>query len=321
MSQTDQLVVAALYQFTAFADPESLKPPLLRVCKRNGVRGTILLANEGVNCAIAGTRDGVDAVLSHIRTLPGCADARHKESRAERPPFYRMKVRLKKEIVTMGMTDINPNKAVGRYVEPEDWNALITDPDVMVIDTRNDYEVGIGTFEGAVNPKTRTFREFPGWFKAQGGFHAGAFGGKRFAMFCTGGIRCEKATGYLLSQGVENVYHLKGGILNYLEKIPEKKSLYNRECFVFDQRVSVRHGLGLGGYDMCHACRRPITQADKAVVEYVEGVSCPNCFGAISAARKKRFAERQQQMELADARGEAHLGAVHEKRSSAKDDG
>ena len=252
--------------------------------------GTILLAEEGVNGTIAGPPDGVAAVLTRLRALPGCAALEHKESYTEENPFYRAKVRLKKEIVTMGAPEANPAKEVGTYVPPEEWNALISDPDMVVIDTRNDYEVGIGTFEGAVNPHTKSFREFPEWFDNFRKERPNA----KYAMFCTGGIRCEKATSYLKHEGVEEVYHLQGGILKYLENIPSAKSLWRGECFVFDNRVSVDHNLARGSYEMCHACRRPLDEEAMASPSYKEGVSCPHCIDEHDDARREDFAERQK---------------------------
>ena len=296
--------VAALYKFIPFHDPAALKPALETVARDNGVRGTILLAKEGINGTIAGPRSGIDAVLAHIRALPGCGDLDWKESTASEMPFQRMKVRLKREIVTMGQPDVDPTAAVGTYVAPKDWNALIASDDVAVIDTRNDYEVGIGTFEGAVDPETKSFREFPAWWEA----NKQRFDNKKIAMFCTGGIRCEKSTNYLISQGVEDVFHLKGGILKYLEEVPEDQSLWQGECFVFDQRVSVGHGLVEGSFDQCFACRRPLAEADKARPEYEPGVSCHQCTDEFTNADRTRFRERQHQIELARARGEEHLG-------------
>lgn len=300
------LIVAALYHFTRFPDPEALKAPLARLACNKGVRGTLLLAPEGINGTIAGTRDGIDAVLAHVRALPGCADLVWKESTAETMPFGRMKVRIKREIVTMGQPDVDPVASVGHYVEPAEWNALISAPDVAVIDTRNGYEVEIGSFEGAVDPGTRSFRDFPAWWQQ----NADRFAGKRIAMFCTGGIRCEKSTNYLISQGVDEVFHLKGGILKYLEDVPEADSMWQGECFVFDQRVSLGHGLKQGEYDLCHACRRPLAAADKSRPEYEEGVSCHRCASEYSDADRARFRERQHQVELARKRGADHIGAV-----------
>ena len=296
--------IAALYHFTRFQDPAALQGPLKDLCLSQGVTGSLLLAGEGINGTIAGSRAGIDAVLAHIRALPGCADLEWKESSAQDQPFGRMKVRLKKEIVTMGQPDVDPRARVGHYVDPADWNALIQSPDVAVIDTRNDYAVAIGTFEGAVDPKTESFRDFPAWWEA----NKDRFHNKRIAMFCTGGIRCEKSTNFLIGQGVEDVYHLKGGILKYLEEVPQEDSTWQGECFVFDGRVSVGHGLAEGPHKLCHACRRPILPEDRARPEYEEGVSCHLCIDETSEADKNRFRERQKQIALAKARGEQHLG-------------
>lgn len=299
--------VAALYHFTRFENPAALQGPLARLACSMGVKGSLLLAREGINGTIAGTREGIDAVLAHVRALPGCATLAWKESVAREMPFGKMKVRLKREIVTMGEPDVDPRASVGHYVAPQDWNALISAPDVVVIDTRNDYEVEIGTFKGAIDPKTRSFREFPQWWQE----NAARFHNKRVAMFCTGGIRCEKSTNYLLSQGVEDVYHLKGGILQYLEDVPETESLWEGDCFVFDGRVSLRHGLKQGDYDSCHACRRPVSAEDKLRPEFEQGVSCHRCIDEYSDADRARFREREHQMQLAAKRGQAHLGATH----------
>jgi UPF0176 protein len=287
------LIVAALYHFTRFPDPAALRGPLLDACQQNDICGTLLLAPEGVNGTIAGPRTGIDAVLAHLRALPGCAGLVWKESTADAPPFARMKVRLKREIVTMGQPDVDPTAAVGRYVAPTDWNALITAPDVAVIDTRNDYEVQIGSFKGAVDPGTRSFRDFPAWWAE----NAHRFHNKRIAMFCTGGIRCEKSTNYLISQGVEDVYHLQGGILKYLEEVPEEDSTWQGECFVFDQRVSLTHGLQQGRHGLCHACRRPLAPEDRARPEYEEGAACHRCLHEYSEADRARFRERQRQFD------------------------
>ncbi len=286
-------VVAALYKFTPFADPAAIKPSLEDVARAGEVRGTLLLANEGINGTIAGPRAGIDATLAHVRALPGCADLEWKESSARDMPFTRLKVRLKREIVTMGQPDVDPASKVGNYVEPADWNALIQDPDVAVIDTRNDYEVGIGQFNGAIDPGTTSFRGFPDWWAAN---HA-ALAGKRVAMFCTGGIRCEKASSWLLSQGVPEVLHLKGGILKYLEQVPEAASTWQGECYVFDDRVSVGHGLTPGAYTMCHACGRPVSPEDRAHPDYRKGVTCPACKSEYSEEDRARFAERQRQLD------------------------
>ncbi|HRK42464.1 MAG TPA: rhodanese-related sulfurtransferase [Gemmobacter sp.] len=298
------ITIAALYHFTRFPNPDALRPALQALCDDHGVRGSLLLAAEGVNGTIAGPRAGIDAVLAHLRALPGCADLEHKESFSDTMPFGRMKVKLKREIVTMGQPDIDPRARVGHYVAPQDWNALIAEPDVVVIDTRNDYEVAIGTFEGAIDPGTRSFREFPAWWEA----NRARFHNKRVAMFCTGGIRCEKSTNFLLGQGVEDVYHLKGGILKYLEEVPEDRSLWSGQCYVFDGRVSVGHGLVPGDYDSCHACRRPVSAADKAHPDYEHGVQCPACVNEYSQSDRARFRERMHQMELAEKRGQRHLG-------------
>ncbi len=296
--------IAALYHFARFDDPAALKPPLASLCCAQGVKGTLLLAPEGINGTIAGPRGGIDAVLAHVRALPGCADLEWKEATSLDAPFDRMKVRLKREIVTMGQPDVDPRARVGHYVEPAEWNALIRSDDVAVIDTRNDYEVEIGTFEGAVDPHTRSFGDFPAWWQA----NRERFHNKRIAMFCTGGIRCEKSTNYLLGQGVAEVYHLKGGILKYLEEVPAEESAWQGACFVFDNRVSVGHGLRQGPHLLCHGCRRPILPADRDRSEFEEGVSCHRCFAETSEADKARFRERQRQIALARSRGERHLG-------------
>jgi len=297
------ITVVALYHFTRFSDPAALRGPLLELCLANGTRGSLLLAQEGINGTIAGTRAGLDAVLAHIRALPGCADLEWKESPASEMPFARMKVKLKREIVTMGQPEVDPRARVGHYVEPGDWNELISADDVVVIDTRNDYEIAIGTFEGAIDPQTTSFREFPAWWEEnQHRFH-----NKRVAMFCTGGIRCEKSTNYLLGQGVEDVYHLKGGILKYLEEVPEAESLWNGECFVFDERVSVGHGLIEGPHILCRACRRPLRPEDKARPEFEEGVCCHQCVDEYGEDDRARFRERQRQIELAEKRGARHM--------------
>ncbi|MEM6339805.1 MAG: rhodanese-related sulfurtransferase [Pseudomonadota bacterium] len=296
--------IVALYHFTRFENPSVLKPDLARLCCTHDVTGTLLLAQEGINGTIAGQPKAIDLVLAHIRGLPGCGDLDWKESNAQSQPFGKMKVRLKKEIVTMGKPDVDPRARVGHYVSPEDWNDLTSQPDVAVIDTRNDYEVAIGTFQGAVDPQTRSFGEFPAWWEA----NKDRFRGKKIAMFCTGGIRCEKSTNYLLGQGVEDVYHLKGGILKYLEDVPEDKSTWQGECFVFDGRVSVGHGLKEGPHSLCHACRRPLVPADTTHPDFVEGVSCHHCVNETSPTDKARFQERQKQIALARKRGGRHLG-------------
>jgi UPF0176 protein len=297
--------IAALYHFTRLDDLPIKQARLKQLCLKNKVTGTLLLANEGINGTIAGSRQGIDAVIAHIQSLPGCADFVWKESTAADQPFARMKVRLKKEIVTMGQPDVDPNANVGHYVNPEDWNDLILSDDVVTIDTRNDYEVAIGTFKGAIDPETATFREFPAWWEA----NKDRFHNKRIAMFCTGGIRCEKSTNYLLGQGVPEVYHLKGGILKYLEEVPQEDSTWDGSCFVFDGRVSVDHGLKEGPHELCHACRGPILPEDKQRPEFEIGVSCHLCVDKTSDADKLRFRERQKQIDLAKKRGERHLRA------------
>ena len=287
------LTVAALYHFARVADPAARQGPLLDLCRAQGLCGTLLLAPEGVNGTIAGPRAGILAVLDHIRAWPGFGGLDWKESAADAPPFARMKVRLKAEIVTMGQPDMDPATTTGHYVAPRDWNALIAAPDVVVIDTRNDYEVQIGTFQGAVDPGTKSFRDFPAWWTD----NAHRFQGKRIAMFCTGGIRCEKSTNYLISQGVDQVYHLQGGILKYLEDVPQKDSAWQGECFVFDQRVSLTHGLAQGRHGLCHACRRPLAPEDRTRPEFEDGVSCHRCADEYSDADRARFRERQRQFD------------------------
>ena len=304
--------VCALYRFTPFTDPAALKPPLLAACEAAGVRGTLLLAHEGINGTIAGTDAGMEAVLAHIRALPGCADLDVKESRAGTMPFHRTKVRVKAEIVTMGEPAIDPLDA-GHYVEPADWNALIADPKTVLIDTRNDYEVAVGTFAGAIDPATRTFRDFPAWFRD----HRDALvaGDKQVAMFCTGGIRCEKATAFLKAEGIEDVFHLKGGILKYLEDVPAEDSAWQGECFVFDERVAVGHGLAPGTHGLCRACRMPVSPEDRASPLYEEGIACPRCADVRGEEDRARYAERHRQALLAAERGEAHVGRRYEDAS------
>ena len=302
------VIVAALYHFARIEDPAAIQPVLQQVCKQHAILGTLLLAREGINGTIAGTREGIDAVLAHIRALPGLAELEHKESFAEEQPFYRMKVRIKKEIVTIGIDDVDPNDMVGTYVSPQDWNTVISDPETVVIDTRNDYEIRIGTFKNAVDPNTQTFREFPDY--VQKNFDPATH--KKVAMFCTGGIRCEKASAYMKKLGFENVYHLKGGILKYLEEMPPEQSLWQGECFVFDQRVSVKHGLELGDYVLCPSCRHPVSDQDRKHNTYEEGVSCPHCHPTLTPERRAAARERQKQIKLAEARGERHIGARYD---------
>jgi len=299
----NDFLVAALYKFVALPDFEAMQTPLLEVCRNHEVKGTLLLASEGINGTIAGPVDGIRAVVDYLRSDPRLATLETKQSFASTPPFHRMKVRLKKEIVTMGVENIDPNHIVGTYVKPKDWNALIEDPDVILIDTRNDYEVAIGTFKGAKDPLLKTFREFPAWLREQMKHRDQP----KVAMYCTGGIRCEKSTAFLKQEGVNEVFHLEGGILKYLEEIPQEESLWEGQCFVFDQRVSVGHGLKVGNYELCRACRNPISAADKELPQYVEGVSCHQCEHKSTAQQKASFTERQKQMELSIERGEVHL--------------
>ena len=309
MTDTQPFCIAALYQFTRLPDPAALRAPLIDLCEREGICGTLLLAREGINGTIAGSDTGIEAVLSYIRTLPGCADPEIKYSRSKDAPFRRMKVRLKNEIVTMGEPDLDPVEGVGTYVAPEDWNALISDPDTILIDTRNDYEVKIGTFAGAIDPATASFRDFPTWFRENRAELTEGRNAPKVAMFCTGGIRCEKSTAFLRAEGVEEVYHLKGGILAYLEQVEEADSRWKGDCFVFDERVSVGHGLKRGDHTLCRACRMPLDAEDRSSPDYEEGVSCPHCIASRGDQQRARYAERQRQEELAMRRGEAHVGA------------
>jgi len=302
--------VAALYRFARFPDPAALRGPILALCRAQGIKGTLLLAPEGINGTVAGSEAAIAALIDHLRTLPDCAGLEVKFSHADEMPFHRMKVRVKAEIVTMGQPDIDPLASVGHYVEPAQWNALIADPDVVLIDTRNDYEVAIGTFKGATDPQTASFRDFPDWFRQQREALLGQGRQPRVAMFCTGGIRCEKSTAFLRSEGVDEVFHLKGGILKYLEEVPAEQSLWQGECFVFDERVSVGHGLIPGDYELCRACRRPVGAADRASPLYEEGASCPACHHERSDAQREGYRERHRQELLARQRGAAHVGAA-----------
>ena len=290
-----QIVVAALYKFVDLPDFAEKREPILDYCVAQGIKGTILLANEGINGTIAGSPQAIADVLAFLRSDPRLADLEHKESFADEPPFERMKVKLKREIVPLGVPGISPNRKVGTYVSPEEWNQIISDPDVVVIDTRNDYEVEIGTFQRALNPQTKAFREFPDYVQQ----HLDPTHHKKVAMFCTGGIRCEKASSYMLERGFEQVYHLKGGILKYLEEVPEAESLWQGECFVFDQRVAVRHELEIGSYDACIGCGRPISDSDKASEKYQAGISCPHCFDSLTPEKQARQIARWQQLQQA----------------------
>lgn len=300
-----QVVVCAMYKFVTLDNYEDMREPLLEQMETTGVRGTLLLANEGINGTVAGSREAIDALLNYLRNDPRLADISYKESFDDEIPFLRSKVKLKREIVTMGVEGIDPLQVVGTYVRPKDWNALISDPEVVLVDTRNDYEVQIGTFKNALNPNTTTFREFPQYVKE----NLDPVKHKKVAMFCTGGIRCEKSTAYLKEQGFEEVYHLEGGILKYLEEVPEAETLWEGECFVFDNRVSVNHKLEKGEYDQCHACRMPITEAEKQHAHYQQGVSCHLCYGKHSDEQLSRFRDRERQMQLARQRGDSHIGA------------
>ena len=297
-------VVCALYKFVTLNNYTELREPLLRVMEANHVKGTLLLAKEGINGTVASTRAGIDALLHWLNQDDRLNPIEYKESLSESMPFKRTKVKLKKEIVTMGVENIDPKKVVGTYVEPANWNALISDPNVVVVDTRNDYEIQVGTFKHAINPKTDSFRQFPQYVED----HLNPATHKKVAMFCTGGIRCEKSTALLKEKGFTEVYHLKGGILKYLEDVPAEQSLWEGECFVFDDRVTVNHDLEPGSYDQCNACRLPITATDKQSEKYQQGVSCPHCFDQLTEKQKSRFTEREKQIQLAKARGESHLG-------------
>jgi UPF0176 protein len=312
------LSVAALYRFTRFTDCAGMRTPLETICSEQGVRGTVLLAPEGINGTIAGPRDGISAVLKHIRGLPDCSDLDVKLSTAAAMPFHRMKVRIKREIVTMGEPGIDPRASVGTYVEAQEWNALISDPDTIVIDTRNEYEVSIGTFVGAIDPKTARFRDFPAWFRSMRDALLGSGRQPKIAMFCTGGIRCEKSTALLKQEGVENVHHLKGGVLRYLETVPEEASLWRGECFVFDERVTIGHGLASGTHELCRACRRPVSRQDLASPLYEAGASCAACHSERTEEQRTSYRERHRQEALAVARGGSHFGAMRTERSDER---
>jgi UPF0176 protein len=314
----NNITVCALYKFVRLENFEDIKPPLQKVMEDNAVKGTLLLALEGINGTIAGSQAGIEAVLAFINSDSRLAGVSSKCSFHQDNPFQRTKVKLKKEIVTMGVEGIDPTLTVGTYVKPKDWNALISDPEVLLIDTRNDYEVEIGTFKNAINPNTETFREFPEYVAK----NLDKTKHKKVAMFCTGGIRCEKSTAYLKEQGFEDVYHLEGGVLKYLEEVPEQETLWQGECFVFDGRVAVNHSLERGQYDQCFACRYPITEADKTSEHYIQGVSCPRCYDKYTDEQRSRFQEREKQINLAKARGEEHIGGeikqVIEQRRASK---
>ena len=302
-------LTAAFYKFVDLPDYEERKAPLLAVCEQHHVKGLILLAREGINSTIAGAPPDVHAVLAYLRQDPLLADLQHKESYADKPPFYRMKVRLKQEIVTMGVPGISPTRMAGTYVQPADWNALIADPDVVLIDTRNDYEVEIGTFNGAINPHLKTFAELPAWTEHAAQLRMSTGKKPKIAMFCTGGIRCEKSTAFMRAQGFDEVYHLEGGILKYLETVGPEQSQWKGECFVFDERVSVGHGLVPGPHNLCRACRQPLEDGAQNSPLFEAGVSCPRCHASTSTTQKNSARERQRQWELAKARQQTHIGA------------
>jgi UPF0176 protein len=298
------LTICALYKFTRLDDFEEIQSSLKLFLDSLNIRGTLLLAREGVNGTIAGDNDSIMKSLDYLQKDGRLAGLEYKLSYSEKPPFKRLKIKLKKEIVTLGVSDIDPTHSSGTYVKPADWNELINDPDVVLIDTRNNYEFEIGSFKGSINPNTETFREFPAYTKN----NLEKYRDKKIAMFCTGGIRCEKSTAYLKSKGFENVFHLQGGILKYLEEIKEDESLWEGECFVFDDRVAVKHNLELGKYDQCHACRFPITDEDKEHPHYEKGASCPRCYGTKNSLQVSRYREREKQVQLAKSRGESHIG-------------
>ncbi|SMC23786.1 UPF0176 protein [Andreprevotia lacus DSM 23236] len=310
-SKTPPIVVAALYKFVTLTDYIALREPLQQCMTDLDVKGTLLLAEEGINGTVSGTRAAIDGLLAWLKRDARFAELDHKESYCDEQPFYRTKVKLKKEIVTMGVEGVDPNKRVGTYVEPHDWNALISDPEVLLIDTRNDYEVAIGTFEGAIDPRTESFREFPDYIQR----HFDPAKHKKVAMFCTGGIRCEKASSYMLGAGFEEVYHLKGGILKYLETVPQEETRWQGDCFVFDNRVTVRHDLSEGDYELCHACREPVSVEERKSPHYVPGISCPHCWDSLSEKTRAGARERQKQIELAKARNQPNpIGRkVHER--------
>jgi UPF0176 protein len=299
-----QYTVCALYKFVTLEDFETLRLPLLQFMESEDIKGTLLLAKEGINGTVSGTKQGIDALLARLNSDSRLQPISFKLSTDEQQPFHRTKVKLKKEIVTLGIEGIDPVKTVGTYVKPKDWNELISDPDVLVIDTRNDYEIEIGTFKNAVNPKTDSFREFPQYVAD----NLDPKKHKKVAMFCTGGIRCEKSTAYMKQQGFDEVFHLEGGILQYLEDVPKDDTMWEGDCFVFDNRVAVNHDLEKSHYDQCYACRLPITEDDKQSPQFESGVSCPKCYGTHSDEQIKRFREREKQVNLAKDRNEEHLG-------------
>ena len=311
MTNKNEILVAALYKFVEIDDLLSLQSDLHEICEKNNIMGTILIANEGINGTISGKTNEINQTISLLKSDKRFTNIEIKYSSTDKQPFHRMKVRLKKEIVTIGLPKINPNKKVGTYVKPDDWNDLISDPNVVVIDTRNKYETKIGSFQNALDPETSSFREFPDWVKKFKSSKENA--NKKIAMVCTGGIRCEKASSLMKEEGFEDVYHLQGGILKYLETIDKENSLWNGECFVFDQRVCLTDELEVGSYKMCFACRMPITEEEMQNEKYIEGISCIYCYDKTTKEKKERFGSRQKQILLAKERGEKHLGGKQTK--------
>ena len=304
--------VAALYKFFEIDNPLELQISLKKILKNYSIFGTILVGSEGINGTIAAKdKKNLSKALSYLKKLKGFKDLDIKFSDSQKNPFIRLKVKLKEEIVTIGDKSIDPSKSAGEYVNPEDWNSLLEEENILLIDTRNDYEYSIGTFKDSINPKTQKFRDFPKWLKNQD-YTTEDKNSKKVAMFCTGGIRCEKASSLMKNEGFKRVYHLKGGILKYFESVSKEKSLWNGECFVFDDRVSVKHDLSVGDYDMCHGCRMPITETDKASQKYIRGVSCPNCYDQTTEEQKSRYSSRQKQVELAKQRNQKHIGPKEE---------
>jgi UPF0176 protein len=304
-------LTTAMYHFVSLPHFETVRQPLLKFCMSREIKGTLLLANEGINGTVAGPEKSILELLHYLKhddIFEGnFINLSHKESWSDKHPFYRMKVKLKKEIVTLGVSGVSPTNIVGKYVKPQDWNAIISDPEVVLIDTRNDYEYSIGTFKNAINPKTSTFREFPEYVKT----HLDPKKHKKVAMFCTGGIRCEKASSYMMSEGFDEVYHLEGGILKYLEEVGPEKSLWQGECFVFDQRVAIKLGLEVGNYDQCYACRYPLSQEDMKSEKYTPGISCPHCYGQHSPEKLRGLSERQKQVILAKKQNKIHIGNLN----------
>jgi len=300
------ITIAALYQFTTLENPEAVRAELHALCREAGIKGTLILAHEGVNGTVAGSRAAITTLHQWLLADGRFGSMEYKESHAEVMPFHRLKVKVKPEIVTLGRPEAAPNKQVGTYVSPKEWDALLQDPDVVVIDTRNHYEIAVGTFPGAISPETEHFRDFPQFVEK----NAALFKHKKIAMCCTGGIRCEKASSYMMSQGFEEVYHLKGGILKYLEETPPEESKWEGECFIFDQRVAVSHAVVPGSFSMCYGCRHPLTEAERTSPLYEEGVTCPRCYDTLSEKQKASARERHKQVLLAEKRGDTHIGKV-----------